>query len=97
MGNSDNLKKAIDEIVALDFEFLNEFDFADTEEEIQEKAIQSITPILEKYDVYVYYIWTFPGPLWSGYDENGSFISGQAVKMSIALGAGNMIASVHSY
>ena len=98
MGNSDNLKKAIDEIVALDFEFLNECDFVhDTGKEIQEKAIQSITPILEKYDVYVYYIWTDPGPLWSGYDENGSFISGQAVKMTIALGAGNMIASVHSY
>lgn len=96
MGNSDNLKKAIDEIVALDFEFLNEFDFADTEEEIQEKAIQSITPILEKYDVYVYYILIYPGPLWSGEDENGSFISGQSVNMNIALGAGNMIANVKS-
>ena len=97
MGNSDNLKKAIDEIVALDFEFLNEFNFArDIEEKVQEKAIQSITPILEKYDVYVYYILIYPGPLWSGEDENGSFISGQSVNMNIALGAGNMIASVKS-
>ena len=97
MGNSDNLKKAIDEIVALDFGFLNEFDFAhDTEEEIQEKAIQSITPILEKYDVYVYYILISPGVLWSSYDENGNFISGESVRMNIALGAGNMIANVQS-